>query len=739
MPPLRLPRSRLLSASLAAAFGTAATLLAPAALAQTAGSAGTASTGAAPGSATLPAVTVTADGEESATSHVPGYVAKRSATGTKTDSAIIETPQSISVVTADRIQAIGATTLKDALGYTPGVGISPYGTDSRYDWITVRGFDAYSLGFYMDGLPLRNNGNFGLWKTDNYGAERIEILRGPSSVLYGLGNPGGVVNVVSKRPTAEPVRELQVQLGNNKRKQISADFSGPLDADGKLLYRITGVLRDAELPAAGMKDDYYYIAPSLTWKPSSDTSFTLLSQFSRTRAGVYTRVRPAYGSLLPTDIGTRIPSSLFIGDPNFDRFNHDQQMIGYQFEHRINDTVTVRQNARYGRLKIDYQQLGTPRFVTQNEENALDPANFTLLSRSPFSSKEKMTSFTIDNQVQVDLRSGDWQHKLLVGLDHQRTRIDQVGRSGGTAPLLNIYAPVYGGSVELAEPYTDGISRVTQTGIYIQDQIKWRENWLFTLGGRYDDAESTVLNRQNGEFSRMKDHKFTSRAGVVYLAPNGLAPYFSYSQSFAPTGTIDPVSGTPFKPETGRQYEVGIRYQPIGRKENYSAAIFDLRRQNYLTYNADFEPKQTGEVSVRGLELEATAELTPRMNVTASYSYTPRAIVTASANPAEIGKQASAVPRSRFSVWADYRFENGIKVGLGARYNSTTWGENENAPAKVPAVTLYDAMIGYDIDRWSLVLNLRNLTNKTYIANCGFGTCYYGPPRSVVATATYRF
>lgn len=736
MSTLRLPRRRLLNASLAAAFGTAATLLAPAAFAQTTG--GT-TTGTAAGSATLPPVTVSADGEESATGHVQGYVAKRSATGTKTDSAIIETPQSISVVTSDRIQAIGATTLKDTMSYTPGVGISPYGSDSRYDWITVRGFDAYSPGFYMDGLPLRNNGNFGLWKTDNYGLERVEILRGPSSVLYGLGNPGGVVNLVSKRPTAEPVRELQVQLGNNKRRQIAGDFSGQLDAEGKVLYRITGVLRDAELPAEGMKDDLRFIAPSLTWKPSSDTSFTLLSQFSRTRAGVYTRVRPAYGSLLPTDIGTRIPSSLFVGDPNFERFNHDQDMIGYQFEHRFNDTVTVRQNARYGRLKIDYQQLNAPRFFTQNEDNPLDPANFMQLSRSPFGSKEEMRSVAIDNQVQFDLRAGDWQHKLLVGLDHQRTRIDQVGRSGGTAPLLNIYAPVYGGAFEIADPYTDGVSRVTQTGIYIQDQIKWRDNWLFTLGGRYDDAESTVFDRLSGDFSRIRDHKFTSRAGVVYLAPNGLAPYFSYSQSFAPTGTINPATGTPFKPETGRQYEVGIRYQPVGRKQMYSAAIFDLRRQNYLTYTPDFEPRQTGEVSVRGLELEATAEITPRFNVTASYSYTPRAIVTASANPEEIGKQATAVPRSRLSVWADYRFENGVKVGLGARYNSTTWGESETAPAKVPAVTLYDAMIGYDMDRWSLALNLRNLTNKTYIANCGFGTCYYGTPRSVVATATYRF
>ena len=272
---------------LLAGSGLAATMEGNAAVIKTA----PAATGAT-GPSTLPAVTVMADGEDSATGRVQGYVARRSATGTKTDTPIIETPQSISVITADRIEAIGATNLKDALGYTPGVSTTTYGADSRYDWISLRGFDAYSPGFYLDGLPLRNNSTWGVWRTENYGAERIELLRGPSSVLYGMSGPGGVVNVVSKRPTAEPVRELQVQLGDHDRKQVAGDFSGALDAEGKLLYRITGVLRDAQLPAAKEPDDHSYIAPSLTWKPSSDTTLTLLSQFSRTRSGVYTRARP---------------------------------------------------------------------------------------------------------------------------------------------------------------------------------------------------------------------------------------------------------------------------------------------------------------------------------------------------------------------------------------------------------------------------------------------------------------
>jgi iron complex outermembrane receptor protein len=704
------------------------------------GNAAVIKTAPASGSSTLPAVTVVANGDENATGRVQGYVARRSATGTRTDTPIVETPQSISVITADRIEAIGAANLKDALGYTPGVSTTTYGADSRYDWISLRGFDAYSPGFYLDGLPLRNNSTWGVWRTENYGAERIELLRGPSSVLYGMSGPGGVVNVVSKRPTAEPVRELQLQLGDHNRKQVAGDFSGALDADGKVLYRITGVLRDAQLPALKEADDHTYIAPSLTWKPSGDTTLTLLSQFTRTRSGVYTRARPKIGSLEPTAIGTYIPSNLFVGEPGFDRFNQDQEMVGYQFEHRIDDTWTVRQNARYAHQKLDYQGTQLSGFATVNPGFSADPANFQLLARSVFGSRENIGAVALDNQAQADFRVGGTQHKVLVGLDYQRTRIDQFTFSGGSASLLNAYAPVYGGPIEVPQPYFNGITRLTQTGVYLQDQVKWGDRWTLTLGGRYDSAESTIDSRLDGSRQRIRDHKFTSRAGLVYLHPSGWAPYLSYSESFAPTGVIDPVSGDPFKPESGKQYEAGIRYQPPGRKEMYSAAVFDLRRKNYISYDGNFLPKQTGEISVRGLELEATTELMARLNLTASYSYTPRAVVTASANPGEVGKQATAVPRHRLSVWADYRFANGVKVGLGARYTGSNYGDGESvAPNRVPASTVFDAMVGYDIDRWSLALNLRNLTNKTYIANCGYGNCYYGYPRTAVATATYRW
>jgi iron complex outermembrane receptor protein len=688
---------------------------------------------------TLAAVPVKASAEqETAVGPVAGYAAKRSAAGTKTDTPIVETPQSISVVTAERIEAIGVTRVNDALGYTPGVSTTTYGVDSRFDWISLRGFDAYSPGFYLDGLPLRNISTWALWKTETYGAERIELLRGPASVLYGQSGPGGVVNVVSKRPTAEPLHELQLQLGDHRRRQVAGDFAGALDAQGRLLYRITALARDAELPAGHMPDDRVYIAPALTWHASADTTLTVLSHYSRTRAGSYVRNRPAIGSLVPTPAGTTIPASLYTGEPSFNRFHQDQWALGYLLEHRLDERWTLRQNLRYGKLDVDYRQLTGGRYIPVNDDPT-DPANYRTIRRSVFTSDEQVKALVLDNQLQGRLQWGEWQHTLLVGLDHQRSRFDQVTASG-EGPSFDLGAPVYGQAVTLPAPYADAITTVTQTGLYVQDQLRWGERWVATLGGRYDRAAARIDSRLDGSRTRVPDTKFTRRAGLVHLHPSGWAPYLGYSESFMPTAAIDPATGRPLEPETGRQFEAGVRYQPPGRRDSYSAAVFDLRRRNYITYDATFAPHQTGEVRVRGLELEATTRPLPQLNLTAAYAWTPKADVTASVNAAEIGKQLTAVPRHRLSLWTDYRFGFGLKLGLGARHTGSNRGDGEVAPAQVPASTVFDALVAYDIGRWSLALNLRNLSDKTYFANCdAYGSCYYGEPRRATATATLRW
>jgi iron complex outermembrane receptor protein len=297
---------------------------------------------------------------------------------------------------------------------------------------------------------------------------------------------------------------------------------------------------------------------------------------------------------------------------------------------------------------------------------------------------------------------------------------------------------VYTNDVVPGDPWFDARTRLTQTGIYLQDQIKWSD-WVATVGGRYDSASATVSSHIDGSRTRINDHKFTGRAGLVYLHPSGWAPYVSYSESFSPTVTMDPETNTPLKPETGRQYEAGVRYVPTDGKGRYSAAIFDLRRRNYITYTPEFLPRQTGEIAVRGLELEAAFQPLKNLNVIAAYTYTPKAIVTASSTPSEIGKQMQAVSRNQLSVWADYRFATGLRVGIGARYMGSNRGYQESAAAPLPSYTVVDALVAYDLQRWSLALNLRNLGNKAYLSNCSAGSCRYGELRQAVATATYRW
>lgn len=723
-------RPNLLILALAAAFGATASV--PAAAQET-------TVTPAPSSATLPAVKVRANTDgETAKGPVDGYLARRTATATKTDTALIETPQSVSVVTADFIDTIGAKTVKDALTYTAGVDVATNGTDSRFDWLTLRGFDAYTPGFYLDGLPMRNIGSWALWQIEPYGAERIELLRGPSSVLYGQSGPGGLINAVSKRPTAEPVRELRVELGEYQRRVIAGDFAGALDDRGELLYRLTALGRDAEMPAGEMDDDRTFIAPSITWRPSTDTTLTLLSQYVRTRAGVYTRGLRAIGSLVPTPAGTYLPTDTFTGEPAFNQFDQDQYAVGYEFEHRFNDVFTFRQNARATYLDTDLKQVQGGSYLTVTTP-AADPANFRIVRRNVFTSREKVRSNVIDTQLQAKVRTGQIAHTLLIGVDYQHGRFDQT-TGFGAGPTLDMYNPVYGSPVNQPAPYQNSLTQTTQTGLYVQDQAKWGR-WAVTLGGRYDDAKAAFHDRlDNNNVTELPDHAFTGRAGIVYVHPSGLAPYFSYTESFTPTNQVDPLTGQVLDSETGKQYEVGVRYQPANSAQSYSASIFDLRRQNYVTQNpVTMMPEQTGEVTVRGFEFEATVRPLAGWNIVGAYAYTPKAEITQSSVPAEIGKQLMPVPENRASLWTDYRFDFGLKFGVGARYSGSNHGKRETAPAKVPAYTVFDAMAGYEFERWNLAVNVRNAGDKTYIANCGDGSCYYGEPRSVVASATYRW
>ncbi|WP_237772525.1 TonB-dependent siderophore receptor [Herbaspirillum robiniae] len=688
------------------------------------------------GEAALPTVTVNGEAAESAYGPVNGYVATRTASATKTDTSLLETPQSISVITRDRYEAQGAQSINEALRYSAGV--SSYGAGTRSDWYTVvRGFDP---NVYLDGLALPTTINLASWRVDPYLLERIEVLRGPSSVLYGQGQPGGTVNMVSKLPTATPLHEIEVQFGNNARRQLAGDFSGAIDEDGKLLYRVTGLVRDSNLPFGPFKDQRLLLAPSLTIKPSGDTSLTLQASYLRDRTNSSDNFLPAAGTILPNPNG-HISSSLFTGSPDFDRYEKEQWSLGYLFEHRFDETWTVRQNLRYSHLSLkDYMTYGVGL-------DASDATQSTMIRYAGIA-KPDYGRFTVDNQLQATFRTGGIAHTALAGVDYQRQRRNNWELYALTSSF-NLYRPSYTAfdwSIFDGSTPESTLSIQEQVGLYAQDQLKFGQHWVLTAGLRRDWSKTSTEDLINGTSTAQKDSATTGRIGLVYLAGNGLAPFVSYSTSFMPELGTDRF-GAPFKPTRGKQVEAGVKYQPSD-KTAITASVFEIRQQNVTTIDpndpAGTHYVQTGEVRSRGVELEGSAELNRNLKLVASYSYTD-VKNTQTNDAASLDKTPIDIPRPRHlaSLWLDYTLRGGQFSGLGfgggVRHVGNSPGASDNS-LNVPGYTLFDAALHYELPKWRLSLTASNLFNKEYISGCYDATrCIYGNGRTVLATARYNW
>lgn len=675
----------------------------------------------------LPAVVVTAQ-PETATGPVQGYVAKHSASGTKTDTPLVETPQSISVITRDQMDEQGAQTLGAILRYTPGVYSQD--NDLRFDQgLSARGFD---IDTYLDGMKLMRTNWFVNPRIDPYFLERVEVLHGPASVLYGAASPGGLVNMVSKRPTDEAFHAIDVQVGNHDRYQLGFDIGGPVNHDGTVLYRITGLARDAGTQTDHIDDRRFAIAPSFTFKPSRDTTLTLLTSLQHDPDGGLFNPVPAIGTVINNPNGKLSPED-YLGDKNRDRLKRDQGSIGYLFEHRFNDTWTVRQNVRYLHDSIDYYQ------------NSVNPGASLSGVASVWTNvnREKLDNFTIDNQLQAKLETGALAHTLLFGVDYQHAKAD-LRRAGGVTGNINVFNPDYSAFPTLAINTYENYS-FDQLGAYVQDQIKIGK-WSVSVGGRKDwtDTLDRIRTGSTATTTDQSDGAFTWRGGVSYLFDNGIAPYISYARSFQPQ--IGSVQGENFVPTTGKQYEVGIKYQPKGMNALFTAAVYDLRQRNVLEQLSLTQAFQEGEIRSRGIELEAHAELTKNFQAVASYTYMDQEVTDSKIGLT--GKRPVIRPSHLASAWLDYTIHGGaldrLGFAVGIRHIGDSAGSRDNV-LTVEGVTLADVAAHYDYDRhWRFGLNISNLFNKEYLAYCSGATaatslCYWGQERSVLATARYQW
>lgn len=678
---------------------------------------------------------------ESAWGPVEGYTATRTAAGTKTDTALVEAPRSISVATRQQMDDRSVHSLDDAVRYMPGITASSYGSDTRADWLRVRGFEPTQ---FLDGLPLPK-GVYANPKQETWNLDRLALLRGPASSVYGQTPPGGLLDMVSRRPSAEASSEIQLQYGSDNHRQINFASTGKIDDAGQFLYGLSGVVRDSGTQVDHVDNKRYNIAPSLTWNIDDDTKLTLLSQFTRDDTGITSQFLPIQGTKIKSPLGD-ISHHKNLGDPDWEYYDRTYYALGYAFEHRLNDVWQFKQNLRYTKSDLSFQSLtpGSYPFTTVDAEGNV--------GRTSTSVDEDISQFAVDNNFQADFATGEVRHTLLLGLDHQRSNTNYTSIFGDGLQT-NVINPIYGQPIvrpARSTAFYDYNQKTYQTGLYVQDQMAL-DQWRLTLGGREDWVHtSTQFINQSDATNTQRDKKFSGNAALSYVFDNGFVPYLSYAESFQPTTGADATSTGSLKPTEGKQWELGIKYQPPGSKTLLTAAVYDLTQKNVAVntfVNNVSVTSQTGEVKVKGLELEAVSDVTDNLKVIAAYTLAKSEVQKG----VDKGNRLQLMPNQQASLWTDYTWHAGVLdgfgIGAGVRYTGNTYGDKANTwLGKADAYTVFDASVHYDLGRLdnslkgaSLAVNATNLFDKDYISTCDSFYCYYGYQRSVVASATYKW
>jgi len=697
------------------------------------------------------------------------YLGQKSRTATKTDLAIHETPRAVSVVTREQMDDRASISISDALQYTPGIQTNHYGDDNKQDWFVVRGFKQANNGLYQDGTRLYSAG-FYSWQIDPFGLERVEILRGPASTLYGQTPPGGLINVVSKRPQFDGGSgQVAVEFGSFDRKQISVDVNREINED--VAFRLVAMGRKNGTKVDNVDAERILIAPSLAWNISDSSSITFLTSYQKDDSNPYLQFLPMEGTLTSNPNG-KIADNVAVGNPDWEKFEREQLSLGYEFEHQFNSALSFGQSARYSRMDIDLRQMyfagysaDAPSIGPIDVGAALDPTSSReTISRGASIVKGQSDAFNIDNRLVYTFNTGSFEHTLLTGFDFQAIEIDGKefasnptianGNSTKTIPFVgpipdptfNVYNPSYsnnivllnGTSVITEDDMQTVVTKNNQFGLYLQDQIKYND-WVIQAGFRYDDTSNKETNQTTGNTYEADYEEWTSNAAVAYVMSNGLTPYVSYSQSFEPF--VKTVSKQAAKPERGEAFEAGVKYQPRSFDGYFNFSIFHATKKDVVqTVNSGTEIKQIGEIRNLGMELEAVANVTDSLTLIGNISHVDSEIKD-DVDSTIVGNQPEQVADLLASAWAKYQFFGGVLDGLslggGLRYTGDTYGDNKGQNV-VPSYTLYDATVSYRFEDYKFQVAAKNVFDKEYISTCyGGSTCFYGDRRNVIASLSY--
>jgi iron complex outermembrane receptor protein len=675
---------------------------------------------------------------------VDGYVARSTGVGTKMDTPVLALPRTVSTVTAQEITDRDAQSVRDALQYSAGV--NTYFREGQFtrDYALIRGFQGLQ---YIDGLRLNVN-NYGL---EPYGFERIDVLKGPASTLYGQGSPGGLWDITSKRPTDKPFAEFMIRGGSYGALQGAFDVSGPANADHSLLYRFVGVGKMGDGQIDFTKNERVYLAPSFTWRPDEDTSFTVLASYQKDPNLTALQPLPYQGSVIAGPNGQFISRKLFVGEPSFNDFYIEQSRVGYQFDHRFSDSVSFQQNFVYQHINIKLNEV-------QGNLLAVSGTPTLTLARGVANQYFNIDMFQMDNKVKAEFDTGYFRHHIMVGVDYSAVPNLQ-GTGTASTNSLSFYNPVYGQAAYPSPTVTSlRYQDQRQAGTYVQDRIELGK-LSFLAGARADDLiqgqKTRAYNPATGVFTNpawsiQEDLATTTNAGAIYNFNNGIAPYIGYSQTFTPTIGTD-FFGKQFVPVTGDQKEIGIKYVPPGYNLSMQIAAFDITQYNVLTPDPLHARNQvqTSSVESRGADFELKTTNLRGLNIAASYTYLDTKVI-ATNTASQLGKHPVATPMNQAALWTTYRFAggwlDGFTFGGGVRYVGDQAVDAANT-LPLPSFTLFDLTARYELgavskamEKWDIALNVKNVADKRYVGSCDDATdCYYGPGRMISGTLRARF
>jgi iron complex outermembrane receptor protein len=662
-------------------------------------------------------------------------VVRENATATRTTTSLLETPQSVSVVTATQIAEQASPNLQEVLRYTAGARNELYGIDNRGDWFSFRGSDQSTV--LLNGMRLPLTGWYGVVREEPFAYSEMAVLRGPSSIIAGQNDPGGVLNLVSKRPKAAASREVGVRFGNFNHTEIQFDATGPINSNQSLLYRFVGLARNADTQVNHADEQRVLLAPSLTWRGRRG-SLTTYGEYQYDDSRNTNAFLGRQGTLEPAPHGP-IPTDLFIGEPDWDTYGGTRWRAGYEARFDLTSAWQLRQSLRYDHVDGLMKSMYAAWWDGFVNESGTPDAGGRYLGRYWYISDDSARITATEALLEGRHQTGRVAHTLLFGVDAVRHAASQTTAEDLGTPL-DVYAPTYG---TFDEPVLGGAtptdSRIQRFGFFAQDQMTLTKRFSVRAGIRRDRVRNTVVDS-----ATTTDWATTGNVGAVFqLVPDHLASYASYSQSFDPVaGTND--AGEAFAPKRAEQVELGLKWQAKNLPAQVSGAYYTITERNRLATDPDNfgESIQIGEAKLRGVELEARSDARA-WSTMASYTWSQaRASSTSWGGDLDPAQQLEGIPEHQASLWAVHDFShaglNGVRFGGGIRYVGRI-GDGTGS-VFVPAITLLDLMGSYTIQRWRVSLNVNNLTDKPYIATClARGDCWFGQRRTVSLTTGFTF